>query len=141
MERGWDTLMLATGEKLTVPLKFQVLFGSNIPIRQVADDSLLRRILYKVEVPRPQAQDFTEILRRLCLQKKVLVADGALDYVAQTLYGEPRIKPRASYGRDLLEMLIEGAAFDGREPVLDNESFDGIFKMFVAQEAEDQSLE
>jgi hypothetical protein len=117
------------------------LFASNIPIRQLADDSLLRRILYKVEAPRPQSQEFTEILRRLCLQKKVLVAEGALDYVVQRLYGEPRIKPRASYGRDLLEMLIEGASFDGRDPVLDRESFDSIFRMFVAQEAEDQGLE
>ena len=141
MERGWDTLMLVTGEKLTAPLKIQLLFASNIPIRQLADDSLLRRILYKVEVPRPQPQEFTEILRRLCLQRKVLVAEGALDYVVERLYGEPRIKARASYGRDLLEMLIEGAAFDGRDPVLDRESFDSIFKMFVAQEAEDQGLD
>jgi predicted ATPase with chaperone activity len=141
MERGWDTLMLVTGEKLTAPLQIQLLFGSNIPIRQLADDSLLRRILYKVEVPRPQPQEFMEILRRLALQKRVLVADGALEYVVERLYSEPRIKPRASYGRDLLEMLIEGAAFDGRDPVLDRESFDGIFKMFVAQEAEDQGFE
>jgi predicted ATPase with chaperone activity len=138
LERGWDTLTLATGEKLNAPLKIQLLFSSNIPIRKLADDSLLRRILYKVEVPRPQPEEFKEILRRLSLQKKVLVADGALDYVVQRLYSEPRIKPRASYGRDLLEMLIEGAAFDGREPVLDQPSFDGIFKMFVAQEADDQ---
>jgi predicted ATPase with chaperone activity len=140
LERGWDTLNLVTGEKVTIPFGVQMLFGTNIPIKQLADESLLRRILYKVEVPRPQAPEFTEILRRLCLQKKVLVADGALDYAVDKLYGEPRVKPRASYGRDLLDMVIEGAAFDGREPVLDQESFDTVFKLFVSQEAEDEGL-
>jgi hypothetical protein len=138
MERGWDTLTLVTGEKINAPLSVQLLFGSNIPMRQLADDSLLRRILYKVEIPRPQPQEFMEILRRICLQKRILVTEGSLEYVVERLYGEPRLKPRASYGRDLLEMLIEGASFDGREPVLDRQSFDSVFKMFVAQEADSE---
>ena len=142
LERGWDTLSLVTGEKVTIPFGLQLLFGTNIPIRQLADDSLLRRILYKVEVTGPQIQEFTEILRRLCLQRKVLVAEGALEYVAQRIYSESRLKPRASYGRDILEMLLESASFDGREPVLDQQSFDGVFRLFVSQEAEeDQSVE
>jgi predicted ATPase with chaperone activity len=140
LERGWDTLNLVTGEKVTIPFSMQMLFGTNIPVRQLADDSLLRRILYKVEIPRPQAQEFTEILRRLCLQKKVRVAEGAIDYVVEKLYGETRVKPRASYGRDLLEMVLESASFDGREPVLDQASFDTVFRMFVSQESEDEGL-
>jgi predicted ATPase with chaperone activity len=140
LERGWDTLNLVTGEKVTIPFQVQMLFGANLPVRQLADESLLRRILYKVEVPRPQPQEFAEILRRLCLHKKVLVQDGALAYIVDRLYGEQRIKPRASYGRDLLEMVLESAAFDGREPVLDRESFDAVFKLFVAQESEDEGL-
>jgi predicted ATPase with chaperone activity len=140
LERGWDTLNLVTGEKVTIPFGMQMLFGTNIPVRQLADDSLLRRILYKVEIPNPHTQEFTEILRRLCLQKKVLVADGAIDYVVEKLYGEKRVKPRASYGRDLLEMVLESAEFDGREPVLDQASFDTVFKMFVSQESEDEGL-
>jgi len=48
---------------------------------------------------------------------------------------QARLKARASYGRDLLEMLIESAAFDGRDPVLDGDSFDRVFRLFVAQES------
>jgi predicted ATPase with chaperone activity len=137
LERGWDTLTLVTGEKLTVPFAIQLLLGTNIPTRQLADDSLLRRILYKVEVPGPQQQEFTEILRRLCLQRKILVADGSLDYVTERVFSESRLKPRASYGRDLLEMLVESASFDGRDPVLDRQSFDAVFRLFVSQEADE----
>ncbi|TMC00426.1 MAG: hypothetical protein E6J42_00970 [Chloroflexi bacterium] len=138
LERGVDTLALATGEKLTVPFSEQLLFATNIPIKRLADDSLLRRILYKVEVTHPQPLEFTEILRRLCRQKHVLVSDGALEYAVQRIYNEPRLKPRASYGRDLLEMLIEGAQFDGIEPVLDTASFERVLKLFVAQEADEE---
>ncbi len=136
LERGWDTLTLVTGEKLTAPLSLQLLFGTNINTRQLADDSLLRRILYKVEIPRPEPREFAEALRRICLQKRILVVEGGLEYVVERLYSEPRLKPRVSYARDLLEMLIESASFDGRDPVLDKQSFDAIFRMFVSQESD-----
>jgi hypothetical protein len=141
LERGWDTLTLVTGEKLSVPINMQVLFATNLPIRGLADDALLRRILYKVEVPNPDAQQFGEILRQLCRARKVLVADGAIDYVVKRLYGEPRLSPRASYARDLLDMVIESAVFDGRSPALDKETFDRVFKLFLVHEAEDEAAQ
>ncbi len=136
LERGWDTLSLVSGEKVTVPFNIQVLFGTNLRIRDLADDALLRRILYKVEIPNPRPQEFMEVLRKMCHQKRILVSDGALEYVVETLYNEPRLKPRAANARDLLDMVIESAAFDGRDPVLDRETFDRIFKLFVAQESD-----
>ena len=127
LERGWDTLGLTSGEKVTVPFNIQILFGTNQRVRDLADDALLRRILYKVEVPNPGPAEFTEILRKLCHQKKVLVAEGALEAVVDKLFSEPKLKPRASYARDLLDMLMESASFDGRDPVLDGESFERVF--------------
>jgi hypothetical protein len=67
--------------------------------------------------------------------------EGTLEYVVERLYSEPRLKARVSYGRDILEMLIQSAAFDSRDPVLDKESSDTVFKMFVAQESDDGSAE
>ncbi len=136
IERGWDTLSLTTGEKVTVPFRTQLLFGTNISIKKLADDSLLRRILYKVEIPNPKPQEFTDVMRRACLQKHILVTDGGVEYAVRKLYGEPKLKVRASYARDLLDMLIESASFDGRDPVLDKESFDRVFKMFLVNETD-----
>jgi len=134
LERGWDTLMLTTGEKLTVPFNIQLLLATNLSLRDLADDALLRRILYKVEIPNPQPPEFMEILRNMCRQRQVLVADGALEYAVEKLYNEPGLRPRASYARDLVEMVTESASYDGREPVLNRETFDRVFKMFAAQE-------
>lgn len=138
LERGWDTLSLTTGEKLTVPFNAQLLLGTNIAIKKLADDSLLRRVLYKVEIPNPAPEEFTEVMRRACAQKHVRVADGALEYAVKKLYAEPRLKVRSSYARDLLDMLIESASFDGRDPVLDREPFDRVFRMFLVHESEDE---
>jgi predicted ATPase with chaperone activity len=141
LERGWDTLTLATGEKVTVPFSMQLFFGTNLKIRDLADEALLRRILYKVHVPNPTPGEFSEILRQLCRQRRVLVKDGALDYVAERLYSSPDLRPRASYARDILDMIVESAGYDGRDPVLDNETFDKVFALFHSHESgEDDSI-
>jgi hypothetical protein len=103
-------------------------------VRDLADDALLRRILYKVQMPNPSANSFAEILRQACRTRKVMVAEGALEYVVDKMYNHPRLRPRASYARDLLDILIESASFDAREPLLDRESFDHVFQLFVMQE-------
>jgi predicted ATPase with chaperone activity len=133
-ERGWDTLTLVTGEKLQVPFKVQLLFSTNLRVKDLADDALLRRILYKVNMPNPSANNFAEILRQACRTRKVQVAEGILDYVVDKMYNHPTLRPRASYARDLLDILIESASFDGVEPMLDKESFDHVFQLFAMQE-------
>lgn len=136
LERGWDSMTLQTGEKLVVPFRTQLLFSTNQRIRSLADDALLRRILYKVHIPNPDRASFAEIIRRACLQRAIRVEEGALDYAVERLYTYPGINPRGSYARDILEILIESAAYDGKEPVLNRESFDRVFKLFLATEAE-----
>lgn len=141
LDRGWDTLSLVTGEKVTVPFNVQLLFGTNLPIRELADDALLRRVTYKIQIPNPSRSEFTEILRQACREKQVMVADGAVEYVVERLYSEPGMKPRGSYAGDLLGMIIESASFDGRSPVLDGDSFSRVFGLFVAQERADEAVE
>jgi hypothetical protein len=138
MERKWDSLSLVTGEKVTVPFQIQLLFATSRKIKEVADDALLRRILYKVRIPGPSPEQFAEILRQLCRKKGMRVGDGALDKVIAKLYNGSGLKPQASYARDLVEIVIQSAAYDGVEPVFNVESFERAFKLFVIQEAEDE---
>ncbi|HEY8767936.1 MAG TPA: hypothetical protein VIP09_11855 [Dehalococcoidia bacterium] len=141
MERGWDSLTLVTGEKLVVPFKVQLLFSTNMRVKDLADDALLRRIPYKVSLPNPNRENFAEILRQACRQRKVRVADGALDYVVEKMYARPGLKPRGSYARALLDILMESASYDGLEPVLDHESFDHVFRLFVTHEEAEEEAE
>jgi hypothetical protein len=138
VERGWDSLSMITGEKLTIPFDVQLLFGTNRPIEQLADDALLRRIMYKIEMPSPGPTEFADILRRLCRERNVRNAEGTIERVVEWLYGQPGASPRAAYARDLLQVVIEGAAYDEREPVLDEESFQQAFKLFMSQRSPDE---
>lgn len=137
LERGWDTLTLATGEKVTVPFDVQPLFATNLPIRQLADEALLRRILYKVQIPPPRPQEFAEILRRLCRERRVLVAEGAIDVVVQRVYSDPTLRPKAALARDIVSMIIESASYEGRDPVLDPATFEQVRRMFISEGAEE----
>jgi hypothetical protein len=106
-------------------------------IKKLADDSLLRRILYKVEIPNPKPQEFLEVLYRVCEEKGIRVATGALEHAVRCLYSEPGLRVRTSYARDLMEMLMESASYDGGDAVLDTNSFDRVFRMFLATEGEE----
>ncbi|HEY5626292.1 MAG TPA: hypothetical protein VIT93_07365 [Dehalococcoidia bacterium] len=141
LERGWDSLSMVTGEKLTVPFRLQLLFGTNARVREVADDSLLRRILYKVRIPNPDEANFGEILRRECRAKAVPVEDDAIDYAVERLFDEHSQKPRASDARGLVDILLESAAFDGTNPVLSRESFDKTLALFVTNGAEAEDFD
>ncbi|MEX0799806.1 MAG: hypothetical protein WD379_01145 [Dehalococcoidia bacterium] len=134
VERGWDSLSLNTGEKLTIPFDVQLLFGTNQPMDQLVDDALLRRILYKVEMPSPGPDEFGEILRQLCEQRKVQAPKGAVERVVKRFYSELGENPRAAYARDILDVIVEGAAYDGVEPVLDEESFERAYNLFLSQQ-------
>jgi predicted ATPase with chaperone activity len=137
LERGFDTLSMVTGEKLTVPFRLQLLFGTNAPVRSVADEAMLRRILYKVRIPNPDEANFGEILRRECENRCVDVKDDvSVAHAVRRLFDEPHIKVRASYARDLVDILIESAKFDDSSPVLDKDTFDRVFSLFVAGASE-----
>ena len=138
LERGWDTLGLATGEQVRVPFQLQLLLATSLPLEELADDALLRRILYKVEVPNPMPAEFAEILKRLCHRRKVLLPEGAIDYVTQQFYNQPDSQPRAADARDLVEIVIQNAAFDATEPVLNPEVFDRAFGLLMGKQQPDK---
>jgi hypothetical protein len=126
---------MITGEKLTVPFSVQLLLGPTSPSRSWPTTFCFAHPLQGRD-QNPDQAEFTEVVRRVCLQTHVLVADGAVEYAVKKLYSEPKLKVRASYARDLIDMLIESASYDGRDPVLNKESFDRVFRMFLVHETE-----
>jgi hypothetical protein len=130
---------LVSGEQLRVPLYLQLVFATNLSLEELADDALLRRILYKVKVPSPTPAEFAEILKHLCHRKQVLVPQGSIDHVIRQLYGQPGLEPRAALARDLLDIVVESARFDSREPVLTPKAFDQALGLFMARQESGRS--
>lgn len=130
LERGWETLTFQTGEKISVPFDVHLLFATNLKVELLLDQPFLRRILYKVEIPSPGPNEFHEILRRVCQERGVAASGEALNHVVRRLY-EGGQRPRASHARDILDIIIESANYDNREPALTPEAFERAFRLFL----------
>ena len=130
LERGSETLTFQTGEKISVPFDVHLLFATNLKMELLLDQSYLRRILYKVEIPNPGPNEFHEILRRVCQERSVAASDEAIRHVVQRLY-EGGQRPRASHARDIVDIVVQSASYDGQEPALTPEAFEKAFRLFL----------
>lgn len=130
LERGSETLTFQTGEKISVPFDVHLLFATNLKMELLLDQSYLRRILYKVEIPNPGPDEFHEILRRVCQERGVAVSDEAISHVVHRLY-EGGQRPRASHARDIVDIVVQSASYDGQEPALTPEAFEKAFRLFL----------
>ena len=130
LERGWDTLAFQTGEKISVPFDVHLLFATNLKVELLLDQPFLRRILYKVEIPNPGPNEFPEILRRVCQERGVSASEEALSHVVRRLY-EGGQRPHASHARDILDIVVQSASYDGQEPALTPEAFEKAFRLFL----------
>jgi len=135
LERGCYSLTFHTGEKISVPFDVHLLFATNLKVELLLDQPFLRRILYKVEIPNPGPGEFREILRRACQARTMTATEEALDYIVERLYDEDAHKSRASYARDLLDIVAQSAKYDDVEPVLTPETFDKAHRLFIPERA------
>ncbi len=136
LERGWDTLSFRTGEKISIPFDVHLLFATNLKVELLLDQPLVRRIRYKVEIPNPRTEEFREILARTCQEFGVEASEEALNYVVARVYQDGTHMPRASYARDLLDIVMESAQYDETEPVLTPRSFENAYRLFIPAAAE-----
>jgi hypothetical protein len=131
LERGWYSLTFHTGEKISVPFDVHLLFATNLKVELLLDQPFLRRILYKVEIPNPGPAEFREILRRECEKRSITATDETLKYIVERLYANAADRPRASYARDLLDIVAESAKYDDAELALTPETFENAHRLFI----------
>jgi hypothetical protein len=118
LERGVDYLTLQTGRKLEAPFDTLVIFSTNIPPRQLVDDAALRRIRHKIEVGRPNREDFIRILVEACRRRSVPPEEDGIAFLLAELYGEGGADFAAYHPEFLLDQLAAISAYEGVEPRL-----------------------
>ena len=118
MERGFDLLVLHTGESFTVPFEIALMFSTNLRPADLVDEAFLRRIPYKVLIPSPARAEFREISRRVATAKGLPFTDEQLDHFVETIYADPEREPKGAYPRDLVQIIMDSARYDGAEPEL-----------------------
>ena len=58
-------------------------------------------------------------------------SDEALDHIVERMYQDGAHMPRASYARDLLNIIVESARYDETDPILTLEAFERAYRLFI----------
>ena len=117
LDRDVDYLTTADGLKVEVPFDLLLVFATNRTPSSLVDEAFLRRIQYKIEVKAPTAEEFGEILRRVCEKRGIAYYPQAAQWIAQ--YARERNIPlRSCHPRDLMGHLEAAAQFLERKTEL-----------------------
>ncbi|NOK20812.1 ATPase [Corallococcus carmarthensis] len=133
LESDVDILTLHTGKKIQVPFDVFAAFSTNLDPSDLVDDAFLRRVRYKLEVRRPDEEQFHEIFQVMCKKRGVPYDARAVDYLIDEHY-RPNHRPFAAcQPRDLLDQVIDMANYQGQPPRLDPALLDAAVRSYFVR--------
>ena len=124
LESRVDFLTLSTGRKIEIPFNVLIVFSTNLPPADLVDEAFLRRIPHKVEVGDPSFEDFREIFKIACSQRRIPYDEQGLAYLLQEWYLKKKRPVRAVHPRDILDQLLDIARYMNRPPKLTKDLLD-----------------
>jgi hypothetical protein len=116
MEARVDHLSLLNGETIEIPFELLLVFSTNLPPKSLGDEAFFRRIRHKIEVGDPDEAGFLEILRMVCEQKDITYADAGGRYLLQRYYANTGRHFRGVHPRDIIDLALDIASFQGKHP-------------------------
>lgn len=119
LERGVDYLSLHTGKKFAVPFDGLVIFSTNLAPTDLADEGMLRRLYYKIEVPEPSPEDYAQIWAALCAQRHVELPKDVVPFLEESLYAREGVSRAGYHPRYLLDQVAAMCEYEGRPLDLD----------------------
>jgi len=121
LEKNFDIMSLHTGKKFRVPFDQLVIFSSNIPPHDLADEASLRRIYFKIRVPSPTKEAYLEIFHRACRDENIPYDERVLADFYREKYEGMNLVPSGAHPGFLLRHIIAACIYLGREPELTRE--------------------
>jgi predicted ATPase with chaperone activity len=120
LDRKIDFLTLAGGRKIEIPFEMLVVFASNLDPTQLLDAAFLRRIQTKIRIGAATDQEFSEIFRRVAVERGIQfensVADVLIDFIKSTLKQELR----SCYPRDIVNQICWAAKYENTAPLINH---------------------
>jgi predicted ATPase with chaperone activity len=124
LETRVDHLTLVTGRKIQVPFEQLLVFSTNLSPRELADEAFWRRIRYKVHLPDPDLEQFRRIFEAQCRRAGLAFSEQAFASMVTRHYKDHARAFRACHGRDLVQQMLDYAAYLGRAPRMTDELVD-----------------
>jgi DNA-binding PadR family transcriptional regulator len=132
LDRRIDYLALHTGKKFMIPFDAIVVFSSNLPPSQLADEAFLRRLGYKIFVGALEEPEYRRIFMQVCQGLHIPFREEGYQYLLKAHHertGKPLL---ACFPRDILCQLRDIARFNNTEPELSPELLDWAWDNYFA---------
>lgn len=113
LEKKYDFLTLANGQKIQMPFNVMIIFSTNLDPADLVDDAFLRRIKYKIEVGDPTPQQYRELFELMCKIKDVPFDERGFTYLIKEWYVKYNRSLRFVHPRDLLNQMHDIAEYMG----------------------------
>jgi hypothetical protein len=139
LERHVDFLNLPIGYKVLVPFECLLIFATNLNPADLVEEAFLRRIRYKIHVGNPTREEYDEIFRRVCTERRLQYAPEAVDFIYEEYYGRLGFEPRACHPRDLLSHVKDLARYTNTAAVLSEEKLDLACRAYFLEVPETSS--
>jgi DNA-binding MarR family transcriptional regulator len=133
MEERHDYLKLGTGIHFPVPFEVVLVFSTNLNPLDLADEAFLRRLGYKIRFDYLTPEEFEGIWHQFC-DTKGLGFDASLVHKVIKEFYEPNEAPLLPcHPRDLIELALGQARYDGRGNELTFEDLGAAWKSYFVR--------
>ena len=106
LEKSVDYLTLHTGKKFPIPFDELVVFSTNIPPGKLTDEAALRRLYYKIEIPKPSRDDFVTIFKRVCDAKGIEFRQDMIDFLFKERYDKLKMEPSGFHPKFFIDQVL-----------------------------------
>ncbi|GMV97611.1 MAG: hypothetical protein AMXMBFR83_19680 [Phycisphaerae bacterium] len=124
LEKRYDFLALANGQKIQVPFDQLLIFSTNLEPKDLVDDAFLRRIPYKINVCDPTEEEFRELFRIMSRVIGVEHKEELVTRLIETRYKATGRPFRCCQPRDLLMLAKNWCEYRGEPVVITAENLD-----------------
>lgn len=122
LDRHIDFMTLHTGMKFVIPFDMLVVFATNLNPSELLDEAFLRRIRYKIQIDRPNSDEFRQIFKAVCIANGIDFVQEVYDYLVGECYQKYGMERNACHPRDLIDHIVVDARYYKKPAQLTRES-------------------
>lgn len=130
LDRHTDTLSLWSGISFEIPFELLVVFATNLPLSDLAEDAFMRRLKNKIKIEPLSPDLFIQLLRRVCQEERLPCKPEMEDYISRECLKQSPEGLRACFPRDLMKIIRGIATFEKRTPSLSKDDVDKAVRVY-----------
>jgi hypothetical protein len=119
LEQQIDHLAAGPDARFTIPCDAITVFSTNLEPAELADDAVLRRLGYKIELGPLSVEIYTRVWMSVCAAMRLDFDPHLLNYVLTKLYPSSSRPLLACHPRDLISMAFDKSTYDERGTQID----------------------